>query len=278
MAGVGDIIWADGKLILDQHFRVPPTAPGLTQGLGCFETMAASQGQVLFFDRHWKRFQHGIDRLGLRLPDRETIEGGLHELITENAFETEARLRVRLTAFSVDDAGHTCTTLVASVMDTPVSSIEATLLDWQRNEHNAITGIKSTSYAENTLAYREALSNGFDEALLLDSKGNLSEGSRSNVFLVRNGKILTPSLESGCLPGITRGLVLELIDKWNIPLHEGKVASHEIFMAEEVFLTNATLGICPVSRLDDRELRLGPVTETLRKAYQHLVDLEVQRK
>ncbi len=272
MADSQDIIWANGKLILDEHYRLSPMAPGLAVGLGCFETLAAYRGIPLFLDRHLKRLFEGAARLGFQVPDPSTLEDAVAEVIGENGLDNEPVSRLRISAMALDLEGEASVTISAVPQAGSPETMTVTVSDYRRNELGALTGIKSSSYAENTVALREARREGFDEALMLNSRGDLSEGTLSNVFLVNGGKVTTPELKSGCLPGVTRALVLELATKWGIPYEEVCIPSHEIFMAEEIFVTNSVLGICPVSRIDQRELEPGRITTKLRGAYQSLIE------
>ena len=134
---------------------------------------------------------------------------------------------------------------------------------WVRNERAATAGLKTTSYAENVIALRYAHEQGADEALFTDTRGRLSEGTGSNLFYVVNGHLVTPSLASGCLAGVTRELVLELVD--------AMVADAPLALlrgADEAFLTSSTRDVLPVSHLDLRAFPvcLGPRTLKARDA------------
>lgn len=271
MAESGDIIWADGEIMLHDDFCLSPMAPGLAVGLGCFETLSAYEGLPLFLDRHLQRLKSAADRLGFEIPKQEVLEDAVAEVIGENGLENEVQARLRITALARDLEGQASVTISAVPQAAPPESMAVTVSDYRRNEQGALVGIKATSYSENTVALREARQEGFDEALLLNSRGDLSEGSLSNVFLVRNGELLTPDLDSGCLPGVARANVLRLAKECEIETREVCIPSHEIFMVDEIFLTNSVLGICSVSRIGQRDLVSGPITEKLKEAYSSFI-------
>jgi branched-chain amino acid aminotransferase len=151
-------------------------------------------------------------------------------------------------------------TLAAATPWPPTTSLAT--VPWTRNERSAIAGLKTTSYAENAIALAEAKRRGASEAVLADTQGRLSECTGSNVFVVVDGVALTPSLDTGCLAGVTRELVLE----WGAEvaqLSEAHLPYDVLETADEVFITSSTRDVHPVTRIDDRELAAGPVTHAL---------------
>jgi branched-chain amino acid aminotransferase len=140
---------------------------------------------------------------------------------------------------------------------------------WRRNECSPLAGIKFTSCAENVLAQRAAIAAGADEAIFLNTRGHLCEGAFSNVFVVQSGTVLTPPLSSGCLPGVTREVVLELCQKRGIPCREEVLpCPAPDSEPDEVFLTSSIRGIQPISSWDGRCLPApGGVTGILTAHY-----------
>jgi len=135
---------------------------------------------------------------------------------------------------------------------------------WPRNERSAVAGLKTTSYAENVVALHEAKRQGAAEALFLDTQGRLSEGTGSNVFVAWNGSLFTPSPASGCLAGITRGLVLEWTGAQEADLDRSVLAE-----ADEVFLTSSTRDVQAVAHVDGRAVPAapGPLTRAAARAF-----------
>ena len=164
------------------------------------------------------------------------------------------RLRVTYTSgpgpLGSDRGPGPCTLLAVAAPGTPWPETARVITSpWPRNERGPLAGVKSTSYAGNAVALAAAKRAGASEALLGNTRGELCEGTGSNVFLVRDGVVVTPPLSSGCLAGITRELVLE----W-FPAEEGVLALDALLGADEIFLTSSTRNVHPVSRVDDREL------------------------
>ena len=120
---------------------------------------------------------------------------------------------------------------------------------WTRNENAALVGLKTTSYAENVLALKAAQEQGCSEALFLNTAGFLCEGTGSNIFVVIDGTLVTPPLSSGCLAGITREIVLELVEVVERDVHPSEFSS-----ISEAFLSSSTRDVVPVARIDDFEL------------------------
>ncbi|MCE9519598.1 MAG: aminotransferase class IV, partial [Verrucomicrobia bacterium] len=142
-----------------------------------------------------------------------------------------------------------------------------------RNERSASAGAKCSSYADNILALGAAHSRGAGEAVFANTRGELCEGATTNVFIVRNGRTFTPPLSSGCLPGITRELVLECCCSHGDPIEEKKLSFSALLQAEEAFLTSSIRGVQPISHIDGRKLTHAPGSTTRRIAslYQKLV-------
>jgi branched-subunit amino acid aminotransferase/4-amino-4-deoxychorismate lyase len=150
----------------------------------------------------------------------------------------------------------------------------------RRNEASPLSRVKSLNYLDNLLAREEARHKGADEAVLLNTRGLVAEGSASNVFLVGSEGLLTPSIESGALPGITRATVIELAREAGIACAEGEVATEALVQAAEAFLTNSIMGVMPLTRLDGRTVGgsgPGPATKAISRLYDQAVARETAR-
>lgn len=134
-----------------------------------------------------------------------------------------------------------------------------------------MAGLKSASYAENLLILQDASNRGWDEALLFNQHGHLCEAAMANVFLVQNGMLRTPALSSGCLPGITRAVVMEEAERLGLVCEEIDLTRGHLDAAEEIFLTSSTRGVVAVSALDGHPLVPGPVTGRMRDAWRDAV-------
>jgi branched-subunit amino acid aminotransferase/4-amino-4-deoxychorismate lyase len=265
-------LWCNGQWLDSLDFPASPTDRGLMHGLGLFETILAVDGAPVFAERHHGRLTEGCRRLGWDpgLPDlRETIV----ELIRANELGNgRARIRLAVTAGSgrVQDLSlgldHVVWMTAAAVVDPPRTTT-ANLAPWTRNERSALAGLKAASYAENLIALEHADRLGFEETIFLNTSGHVCEAATANVFVVRDGCVRTPPLDSGCLPGITRSVVIELAAHHGIPCEEAALTSADLELADEIFLTSSIRGVMGLTRFEARILQPGPVTDTLRRAW-----------
>ena len=251
-----------GSLLKDDAAFVHVNDRGFTVGEGVFETIAVHDGHPFALNRHLARLIRSAEILDLPEPNLEVIRDAVTKVITANMEDIGdlGRLRVTFTA-GIDPN-------VPSIVVTCVSqrqwddSTTVVTVPWVRNERSSIVGAKCTSYAENTKALKLAHKQGASEAILANTVGNLCEGTTSNVFVVIDDQIVTPPLSSGCLPGVTRELVIRWYD-----VTERDIPYSEVSDIEEMFLTSTTRGVHPVSSLDGRSLRLGSISHEVRSSF-----------
>ncbi|MFS4108598.1 aminotransferase class IV [Streptomyces sp. PD-S100-1] len=254
-------IWLDGGLRDIESARVSVLDHGLTVGDGIFETVKAVDGKPFALTRHLDRLTRSARGLGLPDPDHDEVRRACAAVLDANPMPL-GRLRITYTGGHGplgSDRGDQGPTLVVALGETsrrPDSTAVVTV-PWTRNERGALTGLKTTSYAENVVALAHAHRHGASEALFGNTVGRLCEGTGSNVFVVLDGQIHTPPLASGCLAGITRALAVE----WT-GAKETDLPLDVLDRAEEVFLTSTLRDVQAVHRVDDRELPgdAGPVT------------------
>jgi branched-chain amino acid aminotransferase len=270
----GPSIWINGELLPAGGAGVSPLDHGITVGNGVFETMkvvtdAAGTTHAFALGRHLRRLHRSATGLGL--PHDPADDDGLRDAVRAvlDANPDAGRVRITLTGgvgpLGSDRPPGPATTIVAAAPTTPWPATTAvTTVAWRRNEHSAIAGIKSTSYAENVVALQHAHDHGSSEALFANTAGDLCEGTGSNVFLAIGGRLLTPTLGSGCLAGITRELLLEAIDA-----EEVDVAMARLSDADEVFLTSSTRDVHPVATIDGVAVPAcpGPLTQAAAAAF-----------
>jgi branched-chain amino acid aminotransferase len=250
---------------------------GFTVGDGTFETLLVKGGQPFALHRHWLRLCAGCRSMNLEPPSLEMMSRAFQEVLRANQMQS-ARLRFTVTS-GVGPAGAVSAggtpTYVASATHfiEPAASETLITVPWTRNESGALSGIKSTSYAENVRALHFARSRGAGEAIFKNTAGQLCEGTGSNLFIVVDGDIYTPPLNSGCLPGITRELVLECAADAGIHIHESPLYMEDLQNAEEVFITSTMRGVQPVSMVDGEAMPAAPGPETTRlsRLYQQLM-------
>lgn len=240
---------------------------GFTVADGIFETLKITRAGAFAVTRHLRRLGDSARILGLPEPAGDVIRAAIDEVVRDWRAEGGefGRLRVTYTSGAAplgSDRGEAEPTLVvAAASSSPwASTTTAISVPWTRNERSAVAGAKTTSYAENVVALRAAHEEGASEALLGNTRGDLCEGTGSNVFVVSGGRVVTPPLESGCLAGITRELALEWFD-----IAEESLPMSILQEADEVFLTSSTRDVHPVVRVDARRWpEAGPVAARLR--------------
>ncbi|GAA2261102.1 4-amino-4-deoxychorismate lyase [Streptomyces ruber] len=254
-------IWLDGGLKDLESARVSALDHGLTVGDGVFETVKALDGRAFALTRHLDRLTGSARGLGLPDPDLDEVRRACAAVLDANPMPL-GRLRITYTGGLAplgSDRGDHGPTLVVAVGGTtrrPDSTAVITV-PWTRNERGALTGLKTTSYAENVVALARAHEQGASEALFANTVGRLCEGTGSNVFVVLDGEIHTPPVASGCLAGITRALTVE----WT-GARETDLPLDVLQRADEVFLTSTLRDVQAVHRIDARDLpgAPGPVT------------------
>ena len=290
-----EIIYLNGQLKPRFEAKLSPFDHGFLYGYGLFETMRAYSGHIFRLDSHLTRLRSSADSIGLRhgaLPTdggKQSLKAACMATLQANALK-DARIRLTVSAGEGDitpDPG-SCSKptilITARNLDTlPPEKYEmgfkATISFLRRNSQSPLSRLKSTCYMENILARTTARATGYDEAILLNEKGHIAEGTTTNIFLVSNGELITPSLESGVLAGITRDAVLEMAWTSNIKVTERSVELNELIGAQEAFITNSILELMPLVSVEGRAIgsgKPGKLTGDLLFAYRKLVDEAVE--
>ncbi|CAN5724001.1 aminotransferase class IV [soil metagenome] len=281
-------LWLNDSLVTADEARISTADRGFTLGDGIFETMRVTNGTVFRLPDHLHRLRRSATLIGMQCP--ELLEHAIAETLSANEL-AEGALRLTLTRGESPrglriPASRRPTLVIGVHTHTRderqgQDGVSALIATGRLNEHAASTGIKQLGYLDAVLAQREASAAGMEEALLLDTAGHLAEAAASNLFLVRNGELLTPPLECGVLPGITRATVLEIASRLGLPIRSEPLLPADLKQAEEAFLTNSLRGLTPLVRVDGVEVGTGsrgPITVRLQDAYQRLVTSETRRQ
>ncbi|MFD7861059.1 aminotransferase class IV [Streptomyces sp. NPDC057682] len=262
-------IWVNGGLHDADDARVSVLDHGLTVGDGIFETVRVTGDGPFALTRHLDRLTRSAAGLGLPAPDLDEIRRACAAVIEANPVAL-GRLRITYTGGISplgSDRGTDGPGLVVALGEVKrrADSTAVITVPWTRNERGALTGLKTTSYAENVLALARAHEHGASEALFANTVGQLCEGTGSNVFVVLDGELHTPPVSSGCLAGITRALTVE----WT-GARETDLPFDALDRAEEVFLTSTLRDVQAVHRIDGRELpgAPGPVTAKAMRVFE----------
>lgn len=255
------LVWHEGGFLPTDTVAVGDH--GLLLGDGVFDTLAVRDGHPLHLERHLRRLRAATARLNIApLPDDADIAEAIAALVADQDLP-RARVRITITPGSgpsVRTRGTRPTALVsiAELAEAP-TAVSLASVAWVRNERSPLAGLKSTSWSENAQILREVRAGGFDEAVLCDTKGRLSECCAANLFLVIDEVVVTPSLATGCLPGIIREVLLE-----RGAAVEATLTGEDLRRCEAAFITSSTNGVVGVERLDDR--RLDPVAPAIDRA------------
>lgn len=271
------VLWLDGQLVSADEARVSPFDHGLLVGDGVFETMRVYDGVPFAWTRHHQRLVRSAAGLGLRAPESQELRTAVDEVLAANGL-TDGRIRLTVTGgpspLGSERGGGPPTVIVAGAPATvwpPI--VDIVIVPWSRNEHGAVTGLKTTSYAENVRALAYARERDAGEAIFLNTRGELCEATGSNVFVIRDGVLLTPPADAGCLLGVTRALVLELSADHGVPAEEAALGPAALGDADEAFLTSSTREVQPIGRVDGRELPAapGPTSDKLGRLLTELI-------
>jgi branched-chain amino acid aminotransferase len=280
------LVNVNGQIADAAQAVVPVFDHGFLYGEGVYETIRTYNGQPFLFDRHMQRLRASAAMLLLDVPfgDQEFLDRSI--ATTEAAglgrrpdgIVEEAYIRILLTRgvgeLTYDPAATPVPSLVIIVKPLPLTPLEqyergvkVIMVDVIRNHPRSVNPlIKSNNLLNNALCMQQALRRGGVEGVFRNYRGELSECSQSNLFIVKNGVVRTPPLEAGLLAGITRAFVFELGERLRIAVNEEKLRDDDLFDADEAFFTSTTKEIVPIVQVDDRALAAGtpgPVTKAL---------------
>lgn len=255
-------LWRDGEFVTASPSFVQSLTPGILKAKGVFETMRVVKGRIEFFSSHLRRLRRGLRVLKFSSPfTSSTIRRQIGQLLKVNGLENA---RVRVMIWQKGARVHSA--MICQPLQPPPArqysqGFKAMLIHGHRRETPG--PIKSLDYGIFRRSFKIARAAGFDEALLLNRKGELVEGSRTNIFFVKNNVIFTPSIKSGCLPGIMRERVLKAARREKLRCITRALKAIDLLAADEAFLTNALIGVMPLTHVDAKPIssgKPGPVT------------------
>ncbi|RIK11755.1 MAG: 4-amino-4-deoxychorismate lyase [Acidobacteria bacterium] len=246
-------VWVDGRLVEPGERSFSALDHGITVGDGVFETGKVQDGVLFAADRHHERMERSLAGLGLPPLDRARLQEGI-DAVLGVAPVPFGRLRYTVTAGpgplgSDRVPGATTYLVTAQVQERPPASTAVAVVPWARNDVGALAGLKTTSYADNVVALAAAKRLGASEALMPNTAGLLCEGTGSNVFVVVDGVVGTPSLRSGPLAGVTRELTIEWLRDEGLEVVEEDLPMAVLDQADEVWITSSTRDVCAVTKL-----------------------------
>ncbi|MBN2810208.1 MAG: aminotransferase class IV [Deltaproteobacteria bacterium] len=272
-------VYLNNTFMQEDQAAISPLNNGYLFGEGLFETLRSDRGYPFRLAQHLERLRSGLRKLALpEPPDLNCSAEIIKELLKRNHLsQTPANIKMVVSRDSSPPArtGETPPSSLmirASALDLAEISrrqqgMRALILPWRRDQHNPLLSLKSLNYLENRYALREARSRGFDEGIFLNQAGELCEGTFSNIFLIQDKTLLTPPLNAGILPGITRDFILEsagrlAIDCRTIPLHPQIIKT-----CDGAFLTSSLMQIAPLLELDKHAFDLKQTVELRRRLH-----------
>ena len=257
----------NGRLLDAAEARISPLGDGIMFGLGLFETIKILSGRPVFFSDHFERLRRSAGKLGLTFTAAaDELRARCEQCLSANGLG-EGSLKI-VVFQDTDGPGELIATRGKTYLAEHYERGFALKTFPGGQREGKLFSLKTVNYLGNLQAKQAAVAAGCDEALFIDSAGQILEGATSNVFVVKGGEVLTPSLDGRILPGIARSRVLQLLKN----VRECTVPSQLLSGADEVFVTNALLGVMPVTAVDQQryDLNHNPVTKALMEAYRRL--------
>ncbi|MGZ4135089.1 MAG: aminotransferase class IV [Tumebacillaceae bacterium] len=278
-------VYLNGKVMPVAEANVSVLDHGFLYGAGLFETMRTVGGRPMFWAEHARRLRESAEVLGIAIPwSDEELEQGIVETVQANELQ-EAYVRLSITrgVGALGPSGKTCATptVVVYVKELVLPGKQAyeqgrdlLVLQTVRSTPETSVRVKSLNYLNSLLAYRELEQRGGGEGIQLSPDGHVAEGAVSNLFFVVHGELWTPSLDTGILPGITRGWVIEQARKMGLTVREARFTLDEIAEASEAFTTSSVVGLIPAVSVEGKPFGdgiVGDVTKALGKAWYELL-------
>ncbi len=280
-------IFLNGRIVPVAEAMVSVFDHGLLYGDGVFEGLRSYGGRVFRLDRHLQRLEESARAIRLNMPmSRQELVTAVYQTLEANKI-TDGYVRLVVTrgvgtlGLSPTRTECPCVFIIASQIELyprelyehGMAIVSCSVV---RNHPNAVSPrIKSLNYLNNILAKIEALDAGVHEAVLYNHLGYVAECTGDNIFLVREGTVLTPTVAAGILEGITRDAVIELVQRRKLPLHETDLNRHDLYVADECFLTGTAAEVIPVTQIDGRPIgtgQPGPITRQLIADFKALVN------
>ena len=262
-----------------EEVRLSPGQAGLLNGWGTFTTIRVFEGIPFAFERHWKRLVRDAERTHCPFPFRpETVREQLGAVLNANQVkEGCARIYAvyNQVGFWRSAEDFPSADLIIYSADLPSYSERARLglREHGRYAASPLAGTKVTSWLMNVWSLYEAQREGFDEVVLLNERGEVAECTAANIFSVTGGRVMTPPLDSGCLEGVTRGVLMEIGPQAGVAVEERALVPADLYGADEVFISSTNRNLLPVTEIAGRKIGSGrtPVVEKLEKKFEMYV-------
>ena len=279
-------IFHNETLLPVEKVRLSPGQAGLLCGWGLFTTLRISRGEAFAYERHWRRLEKDAAIVRLPMPySAAKVRVHLHEVIRANTV-TDGCARIYLVYNKVGfwQSEETQPTVDLMIYTAPLPEyrqpVRLALREHGRHAASALAGVKTISWLPNVWSVAEAHGQGFDEVVLLNERGEVAECTAANIFTVKNGKIYTPPLSSGCLEGVTRGILSEIAPEAGVSVIEQALRPEDLYEAEEVFLSSTNRNLLAVGEIAGRRVAAapGPLTRKLDELLEAYISDYVMRR
>jgi len=260
---VHPVIYLNKVMLEATKARVAPVSSAMLYGRGVFTTVAIYNGKPFLWPEHWRRLKDHAERLSVDCSEvnERSVGEALRKLVAVNQVRN-GRARVILLARSGRDVWKPkkeatrktdLLIMTSEAQRVPAAGMSLAVSPFRCNTFSPLVGIRSLNYLEQVLSWEEAQARDFDEAVLLNERGEIVSATMANIFWVKDGTLHTPTLSTGAIAGITRAAVIELANKQFIPVIEGVYELSDLTDADEIFLTSASLGVALVTTFDFRQ-------------------------
>lgn len=274
-----DRVWLDDKIVLRKEAKISCCEEGVLYGQGLFETVRCYNGRVFRLKEHLRRLRSSCPYLDIKTPSERILEEAVAAVIKKNDLKNAA-LRLNV---SKNGAKNRIFVFPKGFAPLPEGAyrkgFSVCLLKEEKISASFLSSLKTFNHYFYQRCAGLARKKGCDEAFFLNGRGEVVEGARTNIFCVKNGIVSTPELKGGCLAGVTRAIVLEVLKREGVKVRERRIMPGELILQDEIFVTNSLIEVMPIARLDNTRIGLkspGPFTEKIRAAYKMLVEKECQ--
>jgi branched-chain amino acid aminotransferase len=279
-------VFRNDQVLPIEKVRLSPGQAGLVCGWGIFTTLRISRGEAFAYERHWRRLEKDAERTHIPMPHTAAkVRVHLHEVIRANHVnEGCARIYIvyNQVGFWQSEESQPPVDLIiytAGLLEYR-EPVRLALREHGRHAASPLAGVKTISWLNNVWCVAEAQREGFDEVALLNERGEVAECTAANIFAVKEGKVFTPPLNSGCLEGVTRGILFEIAPEAGVSVAEQTLRPENLFAADEVFISSTNRNLIGVGEIAGRKIAAapGPVTRRLDELFAAYVNEYVERR
>jgi branched-chain amino acid aminotransferase len=268
-------VFHNDRIVPIEQVRLSPGQGGLLSGWGVFTTTRIFQGEAFAYERHWRRLEKDSGRIQLPFPfDPAQVRRHLSELLNANqVVEGTARIYMIYNRVGLwqSDEPMPQVDLILCTAGLPAHPELARLSIAKHGRHAAspLAGVKVTAWLNNVWHLAEAQKQGWSEVVLLNERGEVAECTTANIFSVKDGRVATPPLSSGCLEGVTRSVLLEIAPRTGVPMIEQTLMPEDLYAADEVFITSTNRSLLGVSEIAGHKYASapGPIAQKLERAF-----------